>query len=356
MPTQEFDLDAKTLALVPAGRLSERYKSNALKQAIEIVTSTRQSAKATGNKASCPRFTGEAVLDGKFVNLEDKETCPGNPFDLAIRLSTLKKGKRITILTNRTRPLNKWLCRPNSRLVQGCSLSENWITLWVEEPNPFVPWAPGPEAVVYSGDLGMRKLLSVEDDWERWAFLGREYHDLQDRIRRAKPGSENRKKLLTERDHVIGRVLNAVPWNLIDVFGVEDLKGITRGKTGFGRTKEFRRKRLPWAHRSVLERLLAKATENRVLVIAVYARGTSRECPNTLCGCASALNRKNEVFRCIACGYTADADRVGAHNIRSRTLVILARRRDWLQEHPRGRSHGRSTLRAKESLLCTSAA
>jgi len=295
MPTQEFDLDAKTLALVPAGRLSERYKSNALKQAIEIVTSTRQSAKATGNKASCPRFTGEAVLDGKFVNLEDKETCPGNPFDLAIRLSTLKKGKRITILTNRTRPLNKWLCRPNSRLVQGCSLSENWITLWVEEPNPFVPWAPGPEAVVYSGDLGMRKLLSVEDDWERWA-------------------------------------------------------------TGFGRTKEFRRKRLPWAHRSVLERLLAKATENRVLVIAVYARGTSRECPNTLCGCASALNRKNEVFRCIACGYTADADRVGAHNIRSRTLVILARRRDWLQEHPRGRSHGRSTLRAQESLLCTSAA
>ncbi|MBV8226147.1 MAG: transposase [Verrucomicrobia bacterium] len=295
---------------------------------------------------------------GKFVGVEDKETCPGDPFDLVIRLSTLKRGKRIAILTNRTKPLNKWLCRPNARLVQGCSLSEDWLTLWVEEPNPFILYSPGPEAVVYSGDLGMRKLLTVQDNEERTAYLGREYHDLQDRIRRARPGSENRKKLLTERDHVIGRALNAVPWNLIDVFGVEDLNGITRGKHGLGKNKEFRRKRLPWAHRSVLERLLAKAIENRVLLIAVYARGTSRECPNKVqpCGCASALNRKGEVFRCIACGYTADADRVGAHNIRSRTLAILALRRDWQREHPLGRSRGRPTLRAKDALLCTSAA
>jgi hypothetical protein len=85
----------------------------------------------------------------------------------------------------------------------------------------------------------MRKLLTVQDNEERTAYLGREYHDLQDRIRRARPGSENRKKLLTERDHVIGRALNAAPWNLIDVFGVEDLNGITRGKHGFGKNKEF---------------------------------------------------------------------------------------------------------------------
>lgn len=348
MPTQEFSLDAETLALVTEGRLSERYKSNALKQAIEIVTSTRKAVEATGQKASCPHFTGDAILDGKFVNIEDKKTCPGDPFDLVIRLSTLKKNKRITILTNRTKPLNKWLSRPNARLVEGCSLSEDWLTLWVEEPAPFIPWAPGPEAKVYGGDLGMRKLLTVKNDRGAVAFLGRQYWALQNDIRRCKPGSKARERLLRERDHVIGRVLNAIPWPYFDVLGVEDLTGITRGKGKV--SKEFRRKRLPWAHRRVLERMIAKALENRVLLVAVYPRGTSRECPVITCRCASELNRRGELFRCVACGHTEDADGVGAGNIRSRTLANLEQRREWQRAHPRTQSRSRSQTRPT---LCT---
>ena len=59
---------------------------------------------ATGQKSSCPHFTGDAVLDGKFVDVEDKESFPGQPFDVVIRLSTLKKQQGITMLTNRTKP------------------------------------------------------------------------------------------------------------------------------------------------------------------------------------------------------------------------------------------------------------
>jgi putative transposase len=332
IPTEEFGLDAKTLAMIPAGRLSERYKSQCLKQAIEIVVSTRRAVETTGQKAKCPKFRGDLVLDAKFVIVENKETCPGNPFDLVIRLSTLKQGRRTTILSNRTKPLNKWLNRPGARLVQGCSLSENSLTLWIEEPEVELPWAPREDAVLYTGDLGMRKLFTIKNDKDQTAFLGSEYWELQNEIRRKKPNSNARKRALRERDHLIGCAVNALPWGYFDVFGLEDLKGITRGKGEFG--KEFRRKRSPWAHRQVLERVGHRCQENRVLLVTVPPAGTSRECPNIKCRCASALNRRGELFRCAACGHTEDADGVGAGNIRLRTLRNLDGRRRWLNSHP----------------------
>jgi Putative transposase DNA-binding domain len=322
LPEAQFGLDANTLSKVPAGRLSERYRSNALKQAIEIVISTRRAAQATGSRTRCPKFTGNLVLDAKFVDVEDKDVNPGNPFDLVVRSSTLEKGNRI---------------------VQGCSLSEDQLILWVEIPEPEIPWTPPQDAKTMGADLGMRKLLTVSDDRDRTAFLGREYHALQKLIRRKKAGSKTRNRLLTERDHLIGRALNALPWGHFDVLGVEDLTGITRGKCGFGKKKEFRRQRLPWARRKVLKRISSKAAENRVLVIAVDPRKTSRECPD--CGCASALNRRGEQFRCVACGHTEDADGVGAHNICSRTLAILQKRRGWLVSHPDCPNRAYSTTR-----------
>lgn len=216
-------------------------------------------------------------------------------------------------------------------MIQGCSLSEHSLTLWVREPDQDITFAPAPDAVVLGADLGINKLFTVKDD-HRAAYLGREYRELQKRLRRYKPNSKAMERLLTERDHVIGRALNAIPWGHIDVLGVEDLQGITRGKGKV--SKEFRRQRLPWAHRKVVERMVAKAHENRVLLVAVHPSNTSRECPKLPCRCASALNRKGESFRCVACGHTEDADRVGAGNIRSRTLKILDGRREWFVKNP----------------------
>jgi putative transposase len=49
-------------------------------------------------------------------------------------------------------------------------------------------------------------------------------------------------------------------------------------------------------------------------LIAVPAMNTSRTCPE--CGCCSKDNRKTQAeFACIACGYAANADFVGATNI-----------------------------------------
>ncbi|MGT2472238.1 RNA-guided endonuclease InsQ/TnpB family protein [Paraburkholderia terrae] len=57
-------------------------------------------------------------------------------------------------------------------------------------------------------------------------------------------------------------------------------------------------------------------------LIAVPPQNTSRTCP--ACGCVSADNRTTQAkFACVACGYKAHADVVGARNILTRGLQLL---------------------------------
>ena len=83
-------LDAATLARLHVTELSARYKSQALKQALEIVLATKKSAKALGKRAKCPVFRGSAILDAKFVSVEQGR----GSFDLVVRLSSLIPGQR----------------------------------------------------------------------------------------------------------------------------------------------------------------------------------------------------------------------------------------------------------------------
>jgi putative transposase len=47
----------------------------------------------------------------------------------------------------------------------------------------------------------------------------------------------------------------------------------------------------------------------------VNPANTSRTCPNASCGHISAANRKTQAdFACVRCGYTDNAERVGALN------------------------------------------
>jgi len=231
-------LDKATLARLPSShtRLSERYKSQALKQALEIVVATKLSAKATGKRASLPVFRGSATLDAKFVIIEAGNGC----FDLVVRLSTLNSGYRITIPTKRTAPLNKWLARPLAKITQGCSLSEHRIIVWVDLPD-LEPRKTGRRLGV---DIGINKLV-VDSDGKRY---GKDFKVVRDKINRRKPGSAGRRRAFKERDNLIGRELNKLPWTRLAVLGCEDLHDMKRGKRK-GRGKSFRKAAAPWTFR-----------------------------------------------------------------------------------------------------------
>ncbi|MCI0388475.1 MAG: transposase [Acidobacteria bacterium] len=301
-------LDKATLARLKQTRLSERYKSQALKQAIEIVIATKKSAKELDIPATCPIFKGAAVLDAKFVTIEEGQ----GSFDLAIKLSVLRKGERLTIPTKRTAVLNKWLDEPSAQLIEGCALSENSLILWVEFPEAEVKL----EGEVLAVDLGVNKLLSDS----KGNHYGKEFKKVRDKIKRRKPGSKGRARAFRERENLINRTINQLPWGAIKTIGVEALHDMKRGKKK-GRGKTFRKAMAPWTYRRVLNRIGEKAQENRVRLVRVDPANTSRTCPE--CGAAHKENRNGEKFLCIICGRAGDADTVGAQIILARTLATL---------------------------------
>lgn len=300
-------LDKATLARLQNTRLSERYKSNALKQALETVVATKRSAQELGKPASCPIFKGSAILDAKFVSIEPGEKS----FDLVIKISSLKKGSRITVPTKKTQPINKWLNR-DGHFIQGCCLSEKGMIIWIESETK-EPKTTGNSLGI---DQGVNKLLSDSNG----TFYGTEFKTIRDKIRRRVPGSKGKLRAIRERENFINRNINLIPWKDINVLGMENLKGLKTGKKK-GRGKSFRIAMAPWTYRQVLTRIKAKAEENRVRLLLVPPANTSRTCP--LCGVVSKKSRIGEHFRCVACGHTRDADTVGALNVLARTMGLI---------------------------------
>ena len=300
--------DADTLSLLKNSRLSERYKQAALNQAYDMVISTKKSAKALGVKCSKPVFKGNAILDSRHVTLEQGK----GSFDLVLRLSTLVKGRRIVIPTKHTSMTRKWLKIPGSKFIQGCSLSEGGITLWIE-----IPSLPDKQEGKTLGiDLGTNKLIADSDG----NFYGTDFKKISAKIRRKKFKSKSRTRALAERDNFINRTVNQLPWKYLKVVGIEDLTGIKTGKSK-NRTKNFRKAMAPWTVRQCARRIEDKASENRVHLIKVDPAYTSQTCPH--CRKVSKENRKGEVFKCVSCGYTGDADTVGALNILLKTKETL---------------------------------
>lgn len=296
-------LDAITLNRVRSG-LSYRHRSNCLKVALETVVATKKAAKATGRRASRPVVRGAIRLSSLVARIE---RCNG-AFDYILKVSGLVKGKPIVIPFKGHARLGYWLTKPGAKLLQGCTLGDAWAALWIEIPD--LPEKVGPTLAV---DIGIRKLL-VDSDGTKY---GLETKAVCARVRRCKPGSRGRLRASRARKDYINAVAKTLPWKAIGVLGIEDLKNLKLGKRP-GRGKNFRKAIAPWTYRQAITRIEQLAQEHRVRLVAVDPQNTSRTCP--CCGTVAKENRRGEVFRCVRCNYSADADHVGAMNVLARTL------------------------------------
>jgi IS605 OrfB family transposase len=302
-------LDSENMSRLPEGktRLSARYKSQALKQALETVVGTRRAAKALGTPAGLPIFKGSAVLDAKFIGITVDN--PSKEFDIFIKISSLVKGKRITIPSKRTLVLNKWLDSPEASLIQGCSLSENSLVVWVDVPEPDYKTT----GLSLGVDIGMDNLLALSDG----TFLGSEFKEIRDRVASSSNGTKTKQRAIKARDNYVRQQVNALPWESLMFLAVEDLKNLKRGKAP-NRSRAFRRAASPWTYRQVLQVMTQKAQENGVLLVAVPPQYTSQECPS--CGTVDRRNRVAGCFKCVNCGHTQHADTVGAINILNKAI------------------------------------
>ncbi len=297
-------LNAVTQKRITSGSLSYRHRSNCLKNALEIIDKIRKAAKALGRRESRPYIKGAIALSSLVANIE-----PGKgSFDYVLKISGLSKGNRIIIPFKSHSRLNHWLSKPGAKLLQGCILGHGWAALWIE-----IPDQSPKEGKTLAVDVGLNKLL-VDSNGTKY---GTELKEVVARVRRSKPGSKGRLKATRARTDYINKEVKKLPWKELGVIGIENLKNLKKGKKS-NRSKKFRKLIAPWTYRQAITRIELLAQENRVRLVSVDPRNTSRQCPS--CGNVAKENRRGEFFQCSKCNYSSDSDFVGALNVLARTL------------------------------------
>lgn len=305
--TDRGSLNKETMDRIPCKYLSYRHRSNCLKVALEAVVATRKAAKKTGIPTFMPVLKRSVRLSSLVCKIEKGKGA----FDYVLKVSGLSSGNPIVVPFRSHRRLNHWLAMPGAEILQGATLSEDCACLWIKA----LDMNPRETGDVLGVDVGVCKLMSDSDG----NHYGREMRSVMDVVHRRKPGSKGQKRARQTRKRFINRTVKQLPFERLKAIGLEDLKGI---KTGRGtRGKQFRKWLAPWVVRQVHERIEFLARLNRVQVVSVDPRGTSRKCP--MCEKDAKENRRGEFFHCVACHHQQDADTVGALNILARTREHL---------------------------------
>jgi len=168
----------------------------------------------------------------------------------------------------------------------------------------------------------VRKLTSKTD-----RNIGK-YKDALDRVK----GKRIRIQETMTRQAAV-KVIKLAVENNVEGIAIEDLKGLKPNMS-----KTMNRLISNWARGKGRGFMELKAKEYGLNSIAVYARGTSHTCP--FCLCKDKKNRPSQsVFNCIDCGFSRNADEVGAINIAQRGWMY------WNTDNPY-----RNILRSTDAL------
>jgi IS605 OrfB family transposase len=142
-------------------------------------------------------------------------------------------------------------------------------------------------------------------------------------------GTKGAKRLLRKRrikesrfsahvNHCISKQIVATAERTLRGIALENLDGI---RSRIRATRSQRRVLHSWAFGDLQAKISYKAARAGVAVCYVDPRNTSREC--RVCGHIEKANRKTrDIFACLACGHTADADVNAARVIARRAEVI----------------------------------
>jgi IS605 OrfB family transposase len=299
-------LDAETHNRYKTGCLKYDQKNDCLKMALGIVVATKKRARTTKQYSSCPNISGAVCIGSKNAKIEKTKQ---RGFDNYLRISSLKHGRHLAIPLKSTRVLNKWLAIPEAKLKQGCILHERYMAVFIEIPDKPIKT----NGIDLGLDIGYNKLAATSDG----KIYGEDFSKVTAIVRRKKWGSKGKGKAIRCRGQYINKAVKSLPWTDMKALVVEDLTGLKENSQRKDKSSKKSRKTMaPWTYRQVLTRIEQLAPENRVRLVYVNPRNTSRRCP--ACGWVAKENRVKEKFCCVRCHYSADADFVGATNILAR--------------------------------------
>jgi len=180
-------------------------------------------------------------------------------------------------------------------------------------------------------DVGIVNIATTSDGQN---FSGTHLNALRGRAFRLRKklqtkGTKSAKRLLKKRrrkesrfsshvNHVISKQIVDAAERTGRGIAIENLDGI---RSRIRASRSQRRSLHSWAFADLQSKIGYKAKRAGVAVCFVDPRNTSREC--RVCGHIEKANRKTrDLFACLACGHSADADANAASVIASRATVI----------------------------------
>jgi len=277
---------------------SARLQQCAAKQALSIVKSQRKK-----RKKIMPQFNSLTMeLDSRFVEIHQDL----NSFDIWIKFNSIGNKLCLWLPSHKHRQFNQfqgWTLKKSIRL----RMTETSIFCDVYFEKPEAPKKQVGNERAF--DIGYKKLL-VDNDRIKY---GQGFEKICEKISRKKQGSKSFKRSLKERDEYIDKTVKSIDLSKTKTIYLEALKNVKHGsKIG----RKVMNKLQRWSYPRVIFRFELICEETGVQLEQVDPENTSRTCPN--CGTIDAKSRKGEIFKCVKCGWTEDADYVAAVNILGR--------------------------------------
>ncbi len=292
--------------------LSARLRKVAAREAVDMITATKERWKNKPNKMVMPVHKGKRMyVSCTIAELQDKETTE---FDAWLHVASIGREHIFDLPIKFHKHFNK-LALQGKRL-NSYIITENYVQFSFEIETG--KKKTGANAIGI--DTGIKALASINNG----AQFGLDTEFLIERIKRCEHGSNGQKQARRAFKQRIDEVVQElmVHFKNVDLVVVEQLKNMNyKSKLKRRLSKNMRRSIGTWAYRYWLKRLEQACETNRVSFRSVAPYYTSQTCP--CCGHVDRGNRVGQVFQCLKCGHTGNADIVAARNILTRFLTGL---------------------------------
>jgi putative transposase len=293
--------------------LSARLRKVAAREAIDMILSAKERWKNKPNKMKIPVHKGRRMyVSCTIAELQSKDDS--KEFDAWLHLQSIGGDYIFDLPIKFHKHFNK-LSLQGKRL-NSYIITEKYIQFSFEIET-------GKKKIGVNAigiDTGIKALASLNNG----AQFGLDTESLIERIKRCEQGSNGQKQARRAFKQRIDEVAKEIvrEFKHIDLVVVEALKNMNyKSKLKRRLSKNMRRSIGTWAYRYWLMRLEQACETNRVSFRTVAPFYTSQTCPS--CGQVDRGNRVGQVFRCLRCGHTGNADIVAARNILTRFLTGL---------------------------------
>lgn len=297
----------KPVVDVPETWLSARLRKVAAREAIDMINATKLRWK---EKAVIPVHKGNRM----YVSCTIADLIPSKEsteFDAWLHIASVGNKMIMDLPIKYHKHFNKYN-------VLGKRLNSYIITRKYVQFSFEIVTLPKKEGKVCIGvDTGINALASLNNGNQ----YGKDIKGCIERVKRCKQKSKGwyvAKRALKQRiDEVSKEIVNVENPDLIVV---EKLKNMgVKSKAKRLLAKSIRRSIGTWNWKYWLNRLEAQCELNRISFRTVAPYYTSTTCP--VCGQSDRGNRNGEIFLCLNCGHTDNADINAGKNILNRFLT-----------------------------------